>query len=233
MKLIIILLLIAISLSCNEQNSEKEDQAKRVQLAKQYYEELEKNDEAERRQRVAEYSQKLWKEEIKELSKEYGVINLQNDRLQVNKTEIRIWRLATFNEKNIIFQLSENNGKWSANLIEKTISEKQRARKNHPGKLTLRKLEEPKSGWDNLYQKLVDEEILSLPDGDAVGNEVCPDCWVFIVETKVDGKYRIYDYHAPESDKENRESQQVVKIINLVSEEFGLNVFDRKNFLYP
>ncbi|MEO6588657.1 MAG: hypothetical protein ABIP06_04960 [Pyrinomonadaceae bacterium] len=224
MKFIIIFVCIGIFLSCAKQKNPQEEANLILANLQAKDEEIEK---ADWKKKAIESENDL-KETSATRSKEFGLPDLQSLYLRNDDIEIRVIKLASFNERNINFQLEKIGGRWSANLIEKII-----AKKNPPGKLFHRKLNEPKSGWETLYQKLISEKILTLPNGNEVGNEVCPDCEIFIVETKVKENYRIYDYHAPEYFKDIREAQQLVKIINLISEEFDLNVFDVDNFQAP
>lgn len=206
---------------------------KEANLILQNLREKEANEERIARKEIAKESEKTLKKEIKIFSKKFGLSDLQTQSFRGDELEIRILRLAAFNDKHITFQLKRIDNKWSANLFEVTIAEKNRHKKNPPEKLSQDNLTEPKSGWENLFQKLVNEEIMTLPIGEEVENEACLDCWVYIVETKSKDKYRVYDYHAPEYDTETHESQQLVKILQIISEEFNLDVFDSDNFQQP
>ncbi|CAN5323010.1 hypothetical protein BH10ACI1_BH10ACI1_00480 [soil metagenome] len=163
------------------------------------------------------------------LPKKTGLLTLENRDLPNEDLEIRVWRFSAFGDKDLIFVLERIKGNWSANLLERTIAKKDISKNNPSVKSSRRNLGQPKAGWETFWQRLVDVEILTLPDGDEVGNEVCIDCWNFVVETKVAGNYRVYDYHVPEF-SQSREAQQMVKIINIISDEFNLDVFDHKNF---
>jgi hypothetical protein len=85
------------------------------------------------------------------------------------------------------------------------------------------KLNEPKSGWENVWEKLVSEEILTLPDGFENGGAVpCPDCGSYSIETNVGGNYRFCLYTMPSFQSDLREKKQVAKITNIIAEEFNL-----------
>ena len=229
MKFIIIFVCIGLFLSCAKQKNAQEEANLILVNLQARDAEIEKANWKER----AKESEKYLKETSVIRSKEFDLSDLQSLDLQKDDLEIRVIKFASFNERNINFQLTKIDGKWFANLIEKIIDKKDLAIKNPPEKVLQRKLNEPKSGWENLYQKLVSEEILTLPNGAEVGNEPCPDCEVFIVESKVKDNYRVYNYHSPEDFKDVREAQQLVKIINIISEEFGLNVFNTESFQSP
>lgn len=225
MKLTIIICLI---LGACGQNTFQNEKTSSTPFPQTTLDDLAKAEDAKRIER----NKRELKEGISTDSKKIGLLALESRTLPNEDLEIRMWRFSAYGDKNLIFILERNKGNWSANLLERKIAKKDIFKKNSFVKSSKRNLGLPKSGWELFWQRLTEAEILTLPDGDEVGNEVCPDCWVYIIETKVEGNYRIYDYHAPELSKENRETRQMVKIINTVSEEFNLDVFDSKNF-YP
>lgn len=229
MKLIIVFLFVGFSLSCAEQRNPHEEANLILANLRAKDAEAEK---AELKRKAKESVIELKKTSASR-AKEFKLSDLQSRNLQNDDLEIRIIRLAAFNDRNIVFQLNKSNGKWSAKLIEKLIAKKDLAKKTASYKLSQRQLTEPKSGWETFYQKLISEELLTLPDGNEVGNEACPDCPVYIVETKNNNNYRVYGYHAPEYFKNIREAQQLVKVINTISDEFDLRVFDKNNFQLP
>ncbi len=169
---------------------------------------------------------------IKDEARHFGFPVLANKNLDKGDLEVRVWRFAAFGDKNLIFILKRTNENWSANLLQKTIAKKDIAKNNPPEKYSTKQFKEPKSGWKNLWQKLTDAEILTLPTGSEVGNEPSPDSWAFIVETKVEGNYRVYEYQSPEHNETN-EAQQMTKIISIISEEFNLDDFNENNFQQP
>lgn len=181
---------------------------------------------------TAEKNKKQLEKFIKDTSKYHKLLTLKDKNPQGEDFEARVWRFSAFNDKNLTFTLKRANENWSANLVQTTIAEKYRSELNPPKKYFTRELEKPKSGWENLWQKLIDAQILTLPNGRGIGNEPFPDSWSFVVETKVGGRYRVFEYFGPELFK-NNEAQQMTKIINIISEEFDLNDFDENNFVQP
>ena len=173
---------------------------------------------------------------IKEESKLFGLLNLQKEEFLFKDIEIRLWRFSAFGERDVVFILSKKKEVWSAKMSQRMIDQKNIA-SNIPNKIRFakyfrRKLEIPKSGWDRLLQKLLDAEILTLPDGSEVNVLPVPDGWGFVVETKVENKYRAYNYNGPEVYEDIPEAQQMVKII-IISEEFNLVDIDSNNFMLP
>lgn len=173
------------------------------------------------------------RESIKKDSKSFRLSVLADDNLAKEDLEVRIWRFAAFGERNIVLALKSIDGNWSANLVERTIAEKDLSKKNPPTKFSRKRLEKPNSDWEKLWKEITDAEILTLFSNNEAEYIPCLDCWLFVVETKTNENYRIYGYHAPEVNNDSHESRQIVKIINVISYEFNLNVFNHENFLQP
>ncbi len=184
--------------------------------------EFEKTEKAER----LEKAKKQFRQFIEEVSKDFGVSTLENAEITSENLEVRLWRFSSFSTQDSVLILKRLDNKWFANLIRRTIKMSDLDKKKPPTKFFREAINNPKSGWKIFWQQLVTEQILTLPDGDEVGNEVCPDCETFMIEIKVEGKYRVYDYHSPEYFKEIKEAQHIVKIYNLVSDEFDLADFN-------
>jgi hypothetical protein len=80
----------------------------------------------------------------------------------------------------------------------------------------------PKSGWNRMWQRLVDAEILTLPDAlsiDCRGGAL--DGVSYVVEINADRIYRAYLYDNPQLAKCG-EAKKVVAIGDILFEEFGL-----------
>jgi len=105
---------------------------------------------------------------------------------------------------------------WSANWIYQTVDSK-------PSSAKMVLLDPPKSGWDVVWNKLVEAEILTLPDSpqprcssealDGIG---------YIVETNVNRTYRTYMYSNPQLMK-CPEAKQILQIERTLGEEFSLH----------
>ena len=124
-----------------------------------------------------------------------------------------------------IFVLKRSNGNWSAVVIRNIAAD---SKKYLPAKRLETKLEEPKSGWENVWEKLVAEEILTLPNGVEVGVLPCPDCWSYEVESKVGESYNFYHYD--EGGYKIREARQMSKIANIIADEFNLQDLKADDF---
>ena len=173
------------------------------------------------------------RDEIKKISKDFRVLTLENQNLSKNDLEVRIWRFSAFGDKDLIFILKRTNENWSADLVGRKIAEKDIEKDNPPRKFFKSNLGKPKSDWESFWTELVDAEILVLSEVDEIGNEPCPDCWLYILETKINGNYSFVTYHAPEVNKNTYSSKQMIKIINLISDEFSLDAFNADNFQKP
>ncbi len=174
---------------------------------------------------------------IKEESKLFSLSNLHKEEFLFKDIEMRLWKFSAFGERDVVFILSKKKEVWSAKIVQRIIDQKN-IDSNIPNKIRSAKyfqtkLENPKSGWDRLLQKLIDSKILILPDGSEVDVDPVPDGWSFVIETKVNNNYRVYTYFGPEVFEEIKEAKQMVKIISIISEEFKLDDFDSNNFMLP
>ena len=135
--------------------------------------------------------------------------------------QIRVWidySLIDFRE---LYTFEYQNNKWegvyyfmrtdwnSSNLTE-TITE------------TKRKIINPKSGWKDFSNKLIELEITTLPNmGDIEG---LVDGWTdgttYNVEIGTKNNYRFYSYHLPDKFTEFWQAQNMVEILKLIEEEF-------------
>lgn len=226
MRYLLILCSIFILVSCNQDVSQNKNNVLSTPI---------NETENTEKLKLIEKDKKDLEKFINEESKYYGLPSLINKNLPEDDFEIRVWRFATFGEKHLAFVLKKSSGHYSAELVQRTIAKKYLNKGSKvPMKYSRRKLSSPKSGWESLWQRLVDNEILTLPMGSEVSSALskyCNDCWSYIVEIRIENKYRVYDYFAPEDAKNIREAQQMIKIINIISEEFDLDIFDPNNFI--
>jgi hypothetical protein len=90
-------------------------------------------------------------------------------------------------------------------------------------------LKNPKSGWEALWQKLVEAGILTLPDSSELEykNDVT-DGKSYVVETNVENVYRTYEYGNPNYE-ELKEAKQIIKIGQIIADEFDLDSFSIKS----
>jgi hypothetical protein len=88
-----------------------------------------------------------------------------------------------------------------------------------------KELQAPKSGWTNAWQRLIDAEILTLPDASSIRCEVgITDGKSYVVEVNKDRTYRTYMYDNPNHAK-CAEAKQMIKLGEVIAEEFGLEEF--------
>jgi hypothetical protein len=129
--------------------------------------------------------------------------------------EVRLWvSFSGMGADGIMLRRSANN--WSAlflhGLFEDPSKESQR----------MRNLAEPKSGWDKMWQRLVANGILTLPDAAAIDCKVgALDGSTYVVEVNTNKTYRTYLYDTPQFAKCS-EAKRVVEIIEILLEEFGI-----------
>jgi hypothetical protein len=152
---------------------------------------------------------------INERAKIANLKTLRADALPENEIEVRVWHgfgLTALEG----FGLKRAAGKWSAIHLDGIHprlprSEYQRA------------LQAPKSGWELCWQRLEEAGILTLPDAAAIGcSAMINDGMSYVVEFNSKGTYRTYLYDNPSYAKCN-EAKQMIKIGNIISEEFGVS----------
>jgi hypothetical protein len=116
------------------------------------------------------------------------------------------------------FVLRRSAGQWSA--IHLDGYDERRPRSKYQINLSA-----SKSGWEECWKRLVDAGLLTLPDASQLGEEpVDPDVMSYVVECSVGGNYRAYHYTYPEAN-DRREAKQMMKIGEIIFEEFGLPEF--------
>jgi hypothetical protein len=94
-----------------------------------------------------------------------------------------------------------------------------------PEKAERRELHPPKSGWEGLWQRLTSAGILTLPDATEVNCSADGlDGIAFVVETNANQTYKTYKYGNPML-AECNEAKRMMKIGDLIYEEFGLEEF--------
>jgi hypothetical protein len=90
---------------------------------------------------------------------------------------------------------------------------------------TQETLATPKPGWESAWQSHENAGLLTLPDLTATPcNKIGVDGTSYVVEINKDNVYRTYMYNNPEFAKCS-ESKQMVKIGEIIAEEFGLKEF--------
>lgn len=156
--------------------------------------------------------EKIYFEGINERTDEAGLKSLRKTTLDKDDLEVRIWigfGITTLEG----FILRRIKDQWSAIYITGNYKSDKFINRNI-------NLEEPKEGWNQTWQKLLNAEILNLPDAESINcNEGATDGFSYVLELKKGQNYRTYMYESPdmlisEKCKENIKIQNIIKIIN-------------------
>lgn len=156
---------------------------------------------------------------IDKVAKDNGFSVLREKLLPENDLEVRVWvGFGLYGNDGLL--LRRSSGTWSAvNLRQLLCHLDERGKYN---------LEAPKSGWEATWSKLVDAEILTLPDSSKLKYEGGPlDGKSYVIETNSNDMYRTYHYGNPKYSQLN-ESKHMIKIGKIIADEFDLKSFDSK-----
>ncbi|MEO6612392.1 MAG: hypothetical protein ABIT05_06625 [Chitinophagaceae bacterium] len=137
----------------------------------------------------------------------------------VSDIEIRIWFPDMSMDK--LIQIKKDNGVWSGNLYCFDTEFDTTLVGYKVAKLKTIPIS-PKSGWGNMDQKIIDLEILSIPNMEKVagtkGKSI--DGESYSVEVATSRIYRFYTYDNPKDHKNIPEVNQMVNIIEWFNSEF-------------
>jgi hypothetical protein len=137
-------------------------------------------------------------------------VNLPNGDL-----EVRIWVITGLNGEDGII-LRRSSSQWSALYLHGIFDHYPPAKFHEQ-----RNLEAPKSGWDKMWQRLVEAGILTLPDASLIGcNTYGLDGIGYVVEVNTN-KTRTYMYDNPQ-DAKCSEAKRMMEIIEILFDEFSL-----------
>ena len=153
--------------------------------------------------------EKSYFESINELSDKAGFKSLRNTALAKDDLEVRLW---------MGFGITQLEG-----FILKCIKNEWSAIQINEDHRNIR-LDEPKSGWAQTWQKLVDSETLTLPDAESINcNPRDTDGFSYVVELKKGNNYRTYMYENPDGGFENKckEAAQMENIIKIIVQDYG------------
>jgi hypothetical protein len=161
--------------------------------------------------------EKIFFEAIDERTDEAGITSLRKTVLTEDDIEIRVWMGfgLTKLEGFIMKRVRQN---WSAKYIKADYISKKFVNRNI-------ELNAPESGWEKTWQKLVDSEILTLPDAASINcNPQATDGFSYVVELKKGNNYRTYMYENPAMDFPNkcREAGRMLEIAKIIFEDFNL-----------
>ncbi len=157
--------------------------------------------------------------------RKFGLYDLEKQQISKDDLEIRVWQISglfmgiykDLAVRESVFILKRTNGNWSAKVFRNTVNQKSDVEKQ-----IKTKLDAPKSGWENVWQNFVNNELLTFPD--SISGEVifATDAGSCIIESKVDGIFKTY---INAGTQETKEIRHTAKILNIIAEEFNLEDF--------
>jgi len=164
----------------------------------------------------------FWRKDKSSYLRKFGLYDLEQQQIIKNDLEVRVWQIFDLymrkykdsGVKESVFILKRSNGDWSAEVFRNTVKPKSDIVKQIKTKLDV-----PKSGWENIWQDFVNNELLTFPDsvsGEVIFGLHAGRC---IIESKVDGIFKKYE-HA--GNQEVREIRHISKILNIIAGEFNL-----------
>lgn len=161
---------------------------------------------------------------LDKVTRQNGFSILRENILPDNDLEVRFWvGFGLYGNDGLI--LKRDSGNWSAVNLRQMLCHVEEDGKDKRGKFTL---EPPKSGWNTLWQKLIDAGVLTLPDSSKLKYEGgVLDGKGYVIETNYDYLYRTYHYPNPDNEK-LKEAKQMIKIGEIIADEFGLESFNIK-----
>lgn len=176
------------------------------------------------------------KEGINKTSKDFGLIPLANESLPNDDIEIRFYRFGSLaipvyrelGVKKSVLILKRTNSEWSATAIRDTVELKENSPRIE--KRISDELCPATSSWENLFQQLVDEEILTVSPDQDEGEYA--DASFYLIETNINGHYRFAYSQVPNEAAEEKGSKQIAKLFNLVFKEFGASDFQAPTALF-
>lgn len=160
----------------------------------------------------------VFSKHIDPLNEKYEIEKLREKFYSGDDFEVRIW-ISAFEDDGLLLRRADNE--WSATAIKEIDCRNYGYFANKTYELGKIKLSAPKSGWENIWQKLVEAGIFTLSGSEDVSYT---DGSGYIVETNQTGKYRVYFYSNPQHQK-TVEAKQMMKIGEIIADEFGLNNF--------
>ena len=168
-------------------------------------------------------------ENVKKASLDFSIPILADAELPRDDIEIRFYRfgnsyiLPAYNglliAKNVLI-LKRTNSEWSGTVI-RDVDEKQE-NKAKIKKRIIEQLKSPKSSWESLAQNLVSEDLLTLSYNP---NDEFQDATLYVMETKISGKYHLSYSYTPNEASEIKEESEFAKFFNIVAEEFNFSDF--------
>lgn len=166
------------------------------------------------------------------MAEKYNLTKLRETSLSKGDLEIRIW-VSIGSEGIDGFVIKRINKNWFAFALKEIDCNRINKDKTNNYQIGKIELSPPKSGWENAWKRLVETEILELPDYD---ERALIDGFSYLVEINHTNTYRIYRYSSPDyyrtketEVKKNANIQKMMEIGNIISDEFGLRNFKLGN----
>ena len=155
------------------------------------------------------------------ITDKYELPKLRQTILSKDDLEIRVWFSASEIDG---FILKRSDNEWNAIAIKEIDCRNYGYPKDRSYQTGKFNLSSPKSGWESVWQNLIDAEILELSYSDYIS---MIDEGSYKLETNTGGIYKIRFYGSKEK---SREADQMRKIGEIIAEEFGLNNFKDGSF---
>jgi hypothetical protein len=150
-------------------------------------------------------------ESINQLVTKAGWKSLREVPLPSESLEVRIWigfGLSPLQG----YSLRKDGSRWAGHYVIDSPQE--------TNSVTVRDIT-PKNGWDKLWNRLVELDLLTLPDSSTLrGEEMILDGVGYVVEINRDGRYRTYMYGNPKHQKWP-EAKKIISIIETLHDEFA------------
>ena len=156
------------------------------------------------------------------IKREADWLQLSRLRTENDSMQIRIWLGHSMAIKRQVVVLNYGVGKWSGKLVTFLMSESS----DEIDKIESRRSVTPKSGWKIFEQRLLTEQILTLPHSDSLpGYNGCggADGIGYYFEIFTDNTYRFYYYCNLEYSTSFEQVKHVQRIADLLENEFSFN----------
>lgn len=151
---------------------------------------------------------------LDELTGQVGLRSLRTVLLPNNDLEVRVW----FDGRPYTIDgvvLRRATGEWSAIRVHGRFDQQQI-------RTYQDSLASPTSGWESMWQRLVEAGILTLPDASEVEcRSGGLDGVAYVVEVNMNQRYRTYAYSNPQL-MQCREAKQMLNIKETIATEFAL-----------
>lgn len=154
----------------------------------------------------------------------FGLKPLANISLGKDSVELRfyVFPVSTsplykgFTVDESVLVLKRENSAWTAEAIRQVNKSTKKEKMSE-------QLNAPKSAWDNLWQQLQTYKVLNAPADEKDGFETVS--WLYIIETKANGKYHYGYFHSPKKTGSTKEEQNFANIFALIADEFNASDF--------